>query len=92
MSKILIIYGYVLLVYAGDIIETRKHVHVESKKGRFRNTAKFWLEPEVELADSGNFSDTELNLIQKLIENNRDLIISQIEKFFQGQNVKIIRL
>jgi len=92
MSKIIIILGYVFLVYDGDIIEKRKHIHVENKKGRFRTTAKFWLEPEVELASKGNFTDKEINLIAKLIKEHRDLIINQIEKFFKGDTIEIINL
>jgi hypothetical protein len=33
--------------------------------------AKFWLEPEVQLADSYGFSAIELNKIRKIIDNKR---------------------
>lgn len=55
MPKLLIINQYVFLIYSSDLAENRKHVHVESKKGRFRRTAKFWLEPNVKWWIKGVF-------------------------------------
>jgi hypothetical protein len=90
MPKLLIIRKYVFLIYSSDISENRKHIHVESKKGRFRATAKFWLEPKIELVDKGNFNKAELKKIEKLIKENRELLIKQIDKFTKGIKVKTI--
>jgi len=57
----------VSVIYSGDLIENRKHVHVEARKGKFRRTAKFWIEPDIELVDSGNFSKKEINELRKII-------------------------
>ncbi|MFH1259702.1 MAG: DUF4160 domain-containing protein [Elusimicrobiota bacterium] len=48
----------------------RCHIHV--RKGS--NVAKFWIEPEVSLASSWGMSSTELNLLEKKIEEIKDLI------------------
>jgi hypothetical protein len=92
MPKLLIINQYVFLIYSNDLAENRKHIHIESKKGRFRRTAKFWLEPEISLVDPGGFSKTELKKIEKLIKENINLLKEQIEKFSKGIKVKTIKI
>ncbi|GAB7025603.1 DUF4160 domain-containing protein [Geotalea toluenoxydans] len=39
--------------------ESWMHIHVHSEKGE----AKFWIEPQIELAQNYGLSDTELNLV-----------------------------
>ncbi len=72
--------------------ENRKHIHVEAKKGRFRKSAKFWLEPDNEMVEPGDFTNIELNFIKKVILENRMAIINQIENFLSGKKIKIITL
>ncbi len=43
--------------------EQRLHVHVQSPDGE----AKFWLDPEIELAKNYQLSDRDLNLVRQLI-------------------------
>ena len=43
------------------------HIHVR----RERNLAKFWVEPEIQLADSYGFTAKELNKIGKIIDNRK---------------------
>ena len=50
--------------------EQRLHVHVQSSEGE----AKFWLDPEIELARNYNLSDRDLQRIRRLIEENEDEI------------------
>ena len=50
--------------------EARLHVHVTSPDGE----AKFWLEPEVELAKNYRLSDRDLKRIQTLILEREDEI------------------
>jgi len=92
MPKLLIIRSYVFLIYSADITENRNHIHVESRKGRRRVSAKYWLEPNIELVDSGNFSKAELKRIEKLIKDNYVLLVNQVEKFKKGLKVKTIKL
>lgn len=69
---------YRLFFYAGDRDEP-PHVHVE----RDKNIAKFWLDP-VRLQNSGGFSRTELNRIQKLVDDNREDLLRSWDEYFNG--------
>ena len=91
MPKLLIIKQFVFLLFAADLFEKRKHVHVEIRKGNRRYVAKFWLEPEIKLLKRGNLTDKELALAKKLINENYDILISQIEKFMRGEKIKTIK-
>ena len=46
------------------------HVHVLSPEGE----AKFWLDPEIELARNHKLSDRDLNRIRELIREHKDEI------------------
>lgn len=50
--------------------EPRPHVHVQSPDGE----AKFWIDPEIELAKNYRLSDKDLAKIQKLIESHEEEI------------------
>ena len=52
--------SYVFKIFSNE--EERMHIHVIG----VGHEAKFWLEPEVELAKNSGFSKHELNEIQKL--------------------------
>lgn len=54
--------GYTFKIYSNE--EERMHIHVikEDKE------AKFWLEPNIEVAYEGDFSQHELNKIQHIVE------------------------
>ncbi len=51
------------------------------------------LEPEVELDENkkADFTDIELREIKKLIEQNKEVILQQLELFYAGKPVKSIR-
>jgi hypothetical protein len=69
---------YRFFFYAGDRDEP-PHTHVE----RDANIAKFWVDP-VRLQNSGGFSRTEINRIQKLVEENRIALLERRNEFFSG--------
>lgn len=48
--------------------ETRMHIHVHSTEGE----AKFWLEPQIELAKNYKISRHQLHEIEKMIEDHYD--------------------
>jgi hypothetical protein len=48
--------------------ETRRHVHVQTPDGE----AKFWLEPEIQLAQNFGIKENELNDILKIIGAKAD--------------------
>ena len=69
---------YRFFFYAGDGGEP-PHIHVE----RDKNTAKFWLDP-VRLQNSGGFGRTELNRIQRLVEDNGEDLLRSWNDYFNG--------
>ena len=56
------------------------HIHVVSPDGE----AKFWLEPQIELAVNYQFSRTQLKLIESLIEEHQNEIISAWKLHFSS--------
>ena len=93
MGKILVLLRYVFLIYSVDISETRRHIHVTHNVAGYKKSCKFWLEPETMLDENkkGDFTETELKEIRKLIEENKKLILQQLELFYQGKLVKSIK-
>jgi hypothetical protein len=93
MGKLLILTRYIFLVYGSDIYEKRKHIHVTYSQSGFKRSCKFWLEPTIEMDESkkGDFTAIELNEIKKLIEENKEIIIGQLELFYANKQVKAIR-
>jgi hypothetical protein len=57
------------------------HIHVVKED----NEAKFWLEPEVEIAYKGDFSQHEVNQIQKIVEENADFFKEQYQLHIGGR-------
>jgi hypothetical protein len=48
--------------------EPRIHIHVNGQAGE----AKFWVEPQIEVAQNHGLSNTELKSVRKLIEEHED--------------------
>ena len=67
---------YRFYFYAGDRDES-EHVHVE----RDDNVAKLWLDP-VRLQRSGGFSSSEINRLQRIVEQNREELIRSWNEYF----------
>lgn len=58
--------------------EDRMHVHVVSGSGE----AKFWLEPEVELAKNYRYSAKQLKTIASIIEDHLDELVGAWRQHF----------
>ena len=69
---------YRFFFYAGDRDEP-PHIHVE----RDDDKAKFWLDP-VRLQNSGGFGRAEINRIQRLVEQNREILLRSWDEYFNG--------
>lgn len=67
---------YRVFIYSSDRNEPR-HVHVEREKFQ----AKFWLEP-VRLEVSGGFSRSEINRIQRIVEERREKYVRKWNEYF----------
>ncbi len=93
MGKILVLLKYVFLIYSVDITETRRHIHVTHNVAGYKNSCKFCLEPEVMLDENikGDFPEIELREIRRLIEENKELILQQLDLFYKGQPVTSIK-
>ncbi len=93
MGKILILSKYVFLIYSIDIGEIRRHIHVTHNVAGYKKSCKFWLEPNIELDENkkGTFSEVELREIEKLIEENKEIILKQLNLFYTGKPVKSVR-
>jgi hypothetical protein len=76
MPTVLRIGPYRFFFYAGDRDEP-EHVHIE----RDDHLAKFWLDP-VRLQSSGGFGSSEINRIQKLVADNRQVLIRSWNEYF----------
>lgn len=67
---------YRFFFFSGDSGEP-PHIHIE----REHMKAKFWLNP-VRLHRSGGFSRSEINRIQRLVEENREYLLRSWNEFF----------
>lgn len=56
------------------------HVHVVSGDGE----AKFWLEPELQLAKTNRYNRQQLKEIESLIEEHHHELISAWQRYFGG--------
>jgi hypothetical protein len=56
------------------------HIHVSSSDGE----AKFWIEPEVTLANHTGLSSKQLIYLKKIVEKNKNEISKKWEKHFKG--------
>lgn len=60
--------------------EPRMHVHVFSPDGE----AKFWLEPEIELAVNKGLKNVELSELQRIVEERQNEIRDHWRRHFPG--------
>ena len=60
--------------------ETRMHVHVHCAEGE----AKFWLEPQIELARNYNLSRKQLQAIETIIEERQNELRNAWTKHFSS--------
>jgi hypothetical protein len=56
------------------------HVHIVSEDGE----AKFWLEPEIELARNYQYSRIQLKEIENLVERHYHELVSAWQQHFTG--------
>jgi len=68
--------GYRFFFFSRE--ETRKHVHVISGEGE----AKFWLEPEIQLARNHRLKRRQVKAIETIIEVRYDELIDAWHEFF----------
>ena len=69
-------HGYRFFFFSKE--EKRMHVHVISGDGE----AKFWLKPEIELANNYRYSRKQLRDIESIIEVHYHELVSTWQKYF----------
>lgn len=62
--------------------ESRVHIHVSCPDGE----AKFWLEPEIELATNYKLSRVQLKQIENLVEEHYDDFRTAWNHYFQNRS------
>jgi Domain of unknown function (DUF4160) len=70
--------GYRFFFFSRE--EPRMHVHIVSEDGE----AKFWLEPEIELARNYRYTRKQLKVIESLVEGHYDELISAWHRHFSS--------
>jgi hypothetical protein len=70
--------GYRFFFFSRE--ESRMHVHVVSGDGE----AKFWLEPDIELANNYGYNRQQLKEIESLVEDHRDELVSAWKQHFSS--------
>jgi hypothetical protein len=70
--------GYRFFFFSRE--ETRMHVHVYCGDGE----AKFWLEPQIELAKNYGLSRQQLKLVEQIIEERQNEIRNAWQNYFKS--------
>ncbi len=71
--------GYKFFFFSNEGIP-REPLHIHVRKGE--SIAKYWLEPEIKLADSFGFNSSELKEIFNVVFENKDLIERKWYEYF----------
>jgi hypothetical protein len=79
MPTVLRIGPYRFQFFGSDMNEP-PHVHVK----RDRQHAKFWLTPAVAVEFNRGFAVHELNLVERLVIEHRDLLLERWNEFFNA--------
>lgn len=79
MPTVFILLGFRFYFFSND--HTPIHIHV-SKGG---SVAKFNVAPKVSLVNNQGFKKTELKIIEAIIEENKEIIVTHWITFFNGK-------
>ncbi|MCK6382684.1 MAG: DUF4160 domain-containing protein [Leptospiraceae bacterium] len=90
MPKIAEYRGFQFFIFSSDLNE-RIHVHV-LKSQEYGRVGKFWIEPEIELFETGNLTKKDIALLQKILKKNLEKVKTQINTFRRTGKVKMITL
>jgi len=70
--------GFRFLFFSRE--EPQRHIHVQGSKGE----AKFWIDPEISLAENHGISKKDLRIVQSIIEERENEIRSAWAAHFGG--------
>lgn len=91
MPKIAVYNYLTFFIVMFDTMGEPPHLHVSKSKGGDTDAAKIWLE-SLEFAKTGDLTRSELTLVRKLVENNRERLLAAFEQARRGEKVKAIKL
>jgi len=77
------------LFWNTDYHENRAHVHVGKRSTE--HLCKIWLEPNVELADKGDLTDSQVKQVLGIAAEYRERMLRQWEQFKQGKHIRVIK-
>ena len=78
------------LFWNTDYYENRAHVHVG--KRNTTHLCKIWLEPEVEVVDNGDLTETQIKEVLSIATEYREKLMRQWNVFKQGKPIRIIKI
>ena len=78
------------LFWNTDYYENRAHVHVGKRSTE--HLCKIWLEPNVEVADKGDLTESQTKEVLKIATEYRERLLSQWGQFKQGKTIRIIKV
>jgi hypothetical protein len=90
MPKVLIVNNWIFVFYATDSNENRAHVHVGKKDMLI--LCKIWIEPNIELAKSGELTNKQLNEVMTIADNHKLKLMQQWKRFIKGEKVATIKI
>jgi len=73
--------GYRFFFYSNEG-DPQEPLHIHAIKGE--NVAKFWLEPEIAVAQSYGMTSSELTKLAKIIDGHSDLIRKAWNEYFNS--------
>ncbi|MEO8148723.1 MAG: DUF4160 domain-containing protein [Bacteroidia bacterium] len=82
---------FTFFIYMYDLLNEPLHLHVVKEKGNRAYAAKIWLD-SLEFAESGSLSQKEVNLVQKLVGKNKEMLIALCLKAKKGEKIKFTEL
>ena len=91
MPKIAVYNYLTFFIVMFDTTGEPPHLHVSKSKGGYMLAAKIWLH-SLEFAKTGDFTQQELNLVQRLVEKNQNKLLTAFEKARRGEKVKVLKL
>ena len=78
------------LFWNTDYNENRAHVHVGKRSTE--HLCKIWLEPEVEVVDNGDLTETQIKEVLSIATEYREKLMRQWNVFKQGKPIRIIKI
>ena len=90
MPKVLIYKNWIFVFFPTDIYENKKHVHI-GKKDTF-NLCKIWIEPNVEIAKTGDLTKKQQSEVLEITKKYRKELLKQWDNFINGKELEIIKV